>query len=145
MPVVWDISTQDGVKAFLQGAFEAGCRPLAQLYNPKGKRTDDQNRLINKSYELIAEAKGDETQEDIRAYCKLHFGVPIRRRDDDEYQAMYDKSVRPLEYADKLEIMKSVKFDFPVTRNMTVKQLTEYYETMIRHYAEQGVVIPEAA
>ena len=65
--------------------------------------------------------KGIRRRGSIEAYCKLHFGVPILRRDSLEYRQKYDRIIRPMSYEQKLELMVE-PFDFPVTSAMNVAQ-----------------------
>jgi hypothetical protein len=109
----------------------------------KGKhRTEQQNRLQRMWINEAAEQLKDESAEDKRAYCKLHFGIPILRNGDEAFQSIYDRAIRPLEYDLKLEMMK-VPVDFPVTRLMTTKQKHEYLNQMEQHFLNQGVNLTE--
>lgn len=105
----------------------------------KGKdRTIEQNRLQRLWLNEAAEQLADETAEEKRAYCKLHFGVPILRAESEEFCAAYDRHIRPLSYETKLAFM-SVPLDWPVTRLMTTKQTHDYLEQMRAHFEWQGV------
>lgn len=95
-------------------------------------RSLDQNRLQMKWYGEAAAQLKDESAEDKRAYCKLHFGVPIRRYDD-EFREVYDRVIRPLSYEQKLECMKT-PIDFPITRDMKVKEMNEYLKRVEEHF-----------
>ena len=93
----------------------------------KLSRSDMQNNTAFMWYKEIALAKGDENPTDIRAYCKLHFGVPILREDNEEFRIAYDKAVKPLTYDKKLLVMVE-PLDFPVTRMMTTDQMQRYMD-----------------
>jgi hypothetical protein len=99
-----------------------------------------QNKLQRKWCDEIAEQLGDRTAEETRAYCKLVFGVPIRRRDDAKFCEVYDKHIKHLSYESKLALM-ALPIDFPVTRDMNTKQKTEYLDAVLRHFSEQGVIL----
>lgn len=101
-----------------------------------GKRSLDQNRLQRLWINELAE-QGDMTAEEYRAYCKLHFGVPILRNENDKFRQLYDKKVKWRSYADKLEFMAE-PFDFPVTRLMTTKQHKQYLDAIYVHYTGLG-------
>lgn len=109
-------------------------------------RTVDQNSLQHKWHQEAAMQLRESSAEDYRAYCKLHFGVPILRAESEEFRAQYDAIIRPLPYEQKLELMKA-PIDFPVTRLMTVKQKTAFLDATCQHYLSLGVVLtlPEAA
>ena len=105
-------------------------------------RTTDQNRLQRLWVKEVAEQMPGsyESVEHVRGYCKLHFGVPILRNENEAFCAEYDAIVRPLPYEHKLKLMM-VPFDFGVTRIMTTRQKTAYLDTVHRHFTEQGVVL----
>ena len=106
------------------------------------RRSIEQNRLQRKWVQEIAEQRGDESAEYYRGYCKLRFGVPIMRRDDDTFREKYDRIIKGLPYETKIELMME-PMDFPVTRMMNVKQKSEYLDAINRHFAEQGVVLTQ--
>jgi len=108
-------------------------------------RTWIQNKLQRKWMNEIEEQLTGWTSEEARAYSKLVFGVPIRRRDDADYCEKYDRIIKPMTYEAKLELMAE-PMDFPVTRDMNTKQKTEFLDAVFRHFSEQGVIltIPES-
>lgn len=103
-------------------------------------RTSDQNRLQRQWVLEISAQLGDQTPEEVRGYCKLHFGVPILRNENDVFRDEYDRVIMPLPYEHKLKLMM-VPFDFGVTRIMTTRQKTAFLDTMHRHFSEQGLVL----
>lgn len=106
------------------------------------KRTSEQNRLQRLWCNETAEQLQDQTAEEYRAYCKLHFGVPILRNENPDFCEKYDRIIRPLSYPEKLELM-AVPFDFPVTRRMTTKQKKQYLEDMQVFFTGLGVKLTE--
>ena len=104
----------------------------------KHNRSEMQNRTVFMWYREIAKAKGDETATDVRAYCKLHYGVPILREDNDDFREDYDQIVRPLSYENKLKIMVE-PLDLPVTRIMSVDQMQRYMEEVEKYGYSFGV------
>ena len=84
-----------------------------------------------------AEAQGDQKAWEYRAYCKLHFGVPILRRDSPEYRAKYDRIIRPMPYEQKLELMVE-PFDFPVTSAMNIAQHGAFLDEVKKHLEGLG-------
>lgn len=119
--------------------------PVTISVTAGAQRTAPQNRLQRQWCKDAAEQLGDRTAEEVRAYSKLHFGVPILRAENEAYCAEYDATIRPLPYEMKLRLM-AAPFDLAVTREMTVKQLTAYLDEMGRHWASLGVRLtdPEA-
>ena len=104
----------------------------------KHNRSEMQNRTVFMWYREIAKAKGDETATDVRAYCKLHYGVPILREDNDDFREDYDQIVSPLSYENKLKIMVE-PLDLPVTRIMSVDQMQRYMEEVEKYGYSFGV------
>ena len=108
----------------------------------KGKdRSVEQNALAFKWY-FEAGEQGDMSANDYRAQCKLEFGVPIMREEDD-YRELYDKYFKSIPYEEKLKIMGSEKFDFPVTRSMTTRQMTEYLKEVWDFFRGQGFILTD--
>lgn len=109
------------------------------------KRSTDQNRLQRL---WLMEAEEQDTigltAEEYRAYCKLHFGVPILRNESDTFAELYDSKVRdrvpPYSYEQKLEFM-AIPFDMHVTRLMTVKQHDKYLNMMHNHFTSLGMIL----
>lgn len=109
--------------------------PFTAITKDGDKRSQPQNRLQMKWCQEAAE-QGDHTQEEYRAFCKLHFGVPILREDDD-FRAKYDKTMKPLDYETKLSLMAE-PFDFPVSRLMQVPQMRRYLDKIYEHFTGLG-------
>lgn len=132
-------------KAMLVRFIESQPLPFAASITRGGKRSLEQNRLQRLWLNEISEQMGDRTPEEIRGYCKLHFGVPILRDQDEVFREKYDKAVKPLPYEQKLAIMTE-PLDLPVTRLMTTKQHASYLDAIHKHFSEQGIVLtdPEA-
>lgn len=101
-------------------------------------RSSEQNRLSQKWYTEIAEQTG-EARDEVRARCKLEIGVPIMREASDKFRATYDRLIRPLDYADKLALIRDT--DMPVTRLMNVGQMTEFMDAVFQRHAEFGIAL----
>lgn len=100
-------------------------------------RTAPQNRLAQQWASDVSAQMGDRTPEEVRGYFKLCHGVPIRR-EDATFAATYDAMIKPLPYEAKLALMMS-PIDLPVTRDMTVKELTRYLDSIQREFAPMGI------
>ncbi|GEK48452.1 hypothetical protein HPA02_27350 [Bisbaumannia pacifica] len=100
------------------------------------RRSWEQNKLQRK-WCAEAAAQGDMTAEEYRGFCKLHFGVPILRRDSEAFREVYDRLIRPRDYAEKLELMQE-PIDSQVTRLMTAAQKTEYLDACWQHFTSLG-------
>lgn len=107
-----------------------------------GKRTLKQNRLQRKWINEIAEQLGDQTPEEIRGFCKLTFGVPVLREQNEVFREAYDKHVKSLPFEQKMALMME-PFDFAVTRLMTTKQHTSYLDAMHRHFSGLGIELTD--
>jgi C-terminal processing protease CtpA/Prc len=118
--------------------------PITVTWTQGAPRSTAQNRLAQRWFTDIAAQLGDQTHEDVRAECKLRFGVPILRAENDAFRLSYDRVIKALPYEQKLDAIKA--FDLPVTRLMTVKQMTAFMDEMQRHWSAQGVRLtdPEA-
>ena len=118
--------------------------PITVTWTQGAPRSTAQNRLAQRWFTDIATQLGDQTHEDVRAECKLRFGVPILRAENEAFKVSYDRVIKALTYEQKLEAVKA--FDLPVTRLMTVKQMTAFMDEMQRHWIGQGVRLtdPEA-
>jgi hypothetical protein len=118
--------------------------PLTASIVPGKHRSTEQNKLQRLWVKEVAEQMPGsfESAEHVRGYCKLHFGVPILRNENEAFCTEYDAIVRPLPYEHKLKLMM-VPFDFGVTRIMMTRQKTAYLDTVYRHFSEQGVVLTD--
>lgn len=102
-----------------------------------------QNGIGHVWYEQISRELGEDSPHDVKRFCKLHYGVPILRAEDEEFCTAYDRVIKPLPYERKLEAMDLL----PVTSRMNVSQKSKYLEEVQRQYARRGVQLefPEAA
>ena len=118
--------------------------PVTVTWSKGATRSLAANRLAQRWFTDIATQLGDRTHDEVRAECKLTFGVPILRAENEAFRVQYDRTLRPLPYEQKLEAVRA--FDLPVTRLMTVKQMTAFMDAMQRHWIAQGVRLtdPEA-
>lgn len=118
--------------------------PLTVTITQGANRSSIQNRLAQRWFTDISRQLGDQTHEEVRAYCKLHFGVPLLRAENEAFRQSYDRALKGLTYEEKLAAVQS--FDLPVTRLMTVKQMTAFMDDMQRHWSGQGIRLtdPEA-
>ena len=104
-------------------------------------RTTPQNKLAQRWAADVSAQMGDRTPEEARGYFKLHHGVPIRR-EDPAFLAVYDARIKPLPYEHKLALMMA-PIDLPVTRDMTVKELTRYLDSIHSEFSAMGVALTD--
>ena len=100
------------------------------------KRSLEQNKLQRQWMNEAAEQLGEYNAEGYRAFCKLHFGVPILRGENPEFCAAYDKYIKPLPYEHKLAMMRE-PLDFPVSRLMTTGQAKRYLDDVFHHLRDE--------
>lgn len=110
---------------------EAAPLPFRAEVNEGDDRSLEQNRLSWVLYGRIGKHHGM-TPEEAHRLCKLRYGVPILRRDSEDFDETYRRVVEPLGYRDQLRAMSL----FEVSSVMTVAQMTEYLDTIQRERVE---------
>lgn len=99
-------------------------------------RSLSQNAISHCWYEQVSRELREDTAEGVKAECKLRFGVPILRAEDDDFRAMYDGAIKQtMSYEQKLSAMKYL----PVTSLMSKDQLSRYLEAIQAEFAQRGV------
>lgn len=116
--------------------------PLTITVTSGASRSLEQNKLQRLWCMEAAEQLGDRTAEEIRGFCKLHYGVPIMREGHDDFRETYDRLIKPLPYETKLAFMME-PLDFPITRLMTVGEKSQYLDAMHKGLSELGVKLTE--
>jgi hypothetical protein len=124
--------------ALLRVYLEGRKRPFTVDITDGRDRSAEQNRLSHKWYKEIAEQTGEDA-EDVRARCKLELGVPILRDGSEAFRKTYDRLIRPLDYADKLDLIRAT--DMPITRLMSVAQMSAYMDQVFKRHAGFGIVL----
>jgi hypothetical protein len=100
-------------------------------------RSSEQNRLAFKWYVEISEQTGED-REDVRARCKLEYGIPILR-EIEKFRATYDRLIKSMSYEDKIDLIKAT--DMPVTRLLKVEQMSRFLDVVFRAHAEHGIAL----
>jgi hypothetical protein len=98
-------------------------------------RSLDQNAISHAWYEQIARELREDDALGWKSYCKLHYGVPILRAEDEEFRTAYDAVIKGLTYEQKLIAMNH----WPVTSIMVKSQLSKYLEAMQASFLTLGV------
>lgn len=97
-------------------------------------RSLDQNGISHVWYEQIARELREDTALGVKCFCKLNYGIPILRAEDDGFREKYDSLVKGrFNYEEKLELMTW----FPVTSLMSKDQLSQYLAAMQSGYADR--------
>lgn len=119
---------------------------LRVTWTTKRNRTIDQNALWASLYRRISETLGTGTAADIaeiKSYCKLMIGVPILRRDCEQFEKGWRRYFAMRSYEEQLFLMGGNPLfgvdGFPVTRLLDTKQGAEYTDAVVNHYAPLGV------
>ena len=102
-----------------------------------GKRGLPSNALSHIWYAYAEECKGDEFEDDIKCFCKLNYGVPILRKEDQEFNRFYNMALFNKTYEQKIESMKFV----PITSRMTKDQMNRYMTRMQVEFANMGIIL----
>ena len=68
-----------------------------------------------------------------KRFCKLHFGVPILRAEDDEFRTFYDLAIKRLTYEQKIQAMDHIS----VSSLMTNQQFKKFCDAMQEHFMTQ--------
>lgn len=98
-------------------------------------RSNEQNAVMHGWFGQIARELREDDERGVKRYCKLHFGVPILRAEDEEFREAYDRVVKALPYEQKLIAMDIL----PVTSRMTTIQLDRCMTDIQDHYRTRGV------
>lgn len=104
-------------------------------------RSLDQNALQWKWLSEAA-AQGDQEVDDYRAEMKLTHGIPIARAEIPGFQDVYDRLIKPFDYADKLALMRS-PIDLPVTRLFSSDQMSRYLNEVHKDLTSRGIILTE--
>ena len=102
----------------------------------KKDRSLAQNNLSFRWYKELGKLTGHGSNYE-RARCKLHYGVPILRAEDSDFNAFYVGALINLTYEQKLKAMEYV----PVTSLMKTKPFAEYLNTVDQESAKEGRVL----
>lgn len=119
--------------------------PITVTWTQGADRSKEQNALAFKWYKEIADQLGDRDASDVRAHCKLYIGVRMLVTENETFREKWHRLMKDrFSVEEKLEFMTE-PHDYPVTRIMSVKQMTRYLEQMIETYSAMGVqlTIPE--
>lgn len=130
------LKSADDIEALGRFISARGSFPITVTITKGASRADAQNRLAQKWNADIARQLEDRTFEEVRSYNKLHFGIAILREQNEAFCVEYDRVLGQLEYEEKLMAIQT--FDLPVTRLLTMKQMTQYLDDVQRFWTQQG-------
>jgi len=95
----------------------------------ESSRTHDQNRWWNKAYSMIG-TQTDLTAPEVRRYCKYTFGLVILFADHPDKAKRFRKMCKTISYEERLLFMD----EMTVTSHFTVKEGSQYIESILVHY-----------
>lgn len=103
----------------------------------KGRdRSLDFNAQSHVWYAQLARELPDYDEKGWKRFCKLHFGVPILRAEDEEFREFYDLAIKGLTYEQKTQAMDHIS----VSSEMTNLQFKKYCDAMQEHFLMQHQV-----
>lgn len=114
---------------------ESGKNLVVKISDQKEKRKEAQSRLQFHWYKEL-EMQSNDTAEYFRGLCKLTYGVPIAR-EDDEFRELYDSTIKGLPFEQKVALMME-PMDIPITRNFTVREMARYLSAIEVDMVKQG-------
>lgn len=126
----------DNIDALSRFIAARGSFPITVTITKGASRADAQNRLAQKWNSDISRQLEDQTFEEVRSFNKLLFGIPILREQNEAFCVEYDRVLGQMAHEEKLKAIQT--FDLPVTRLLTVKQMTQYMDAVQRYWTEQG-------
>lgn len=134
----FDLSTDramEGFRDFVARQRLSGKRPVFELVPEK--RSLDQNAMSFALYKQIAEQSQDQSIVDIRRQCKLNYGIPILSANDPQFAETWGLIAQTLTYEQQLALMDKIA----VTRLMKKPEFSEFLDTVIREYSNQGLCL----
>ena len=113
--------------------------PMTVAVKDGADRSMSQNALAHKWFKEVADWMGDRDASSVRAHCKLYHGVKMLVTEDEEFRAKWNAMIKDrFSLEEKLDLMVE-PFDFPVTRLMSVKQMTRWLDAIYAEFTAQGV------
>lgn len=133
----WTINSELALQSFIGDVRELfRVNKYLKVSAKVGKsRSLDQNAISHAWYEQLARELREDDALGWKCFCKLHYGIPILRAEDEEFRQFYDGAIKGLTYEQKLSAMKFM----PVTSLMTKPQLSKFLEAMQEGFLSRGV------
>lgn len=134
---VWNLASEQARKAFWDFMKErVAAQQSVVVRLVEDTRSLDQNAYSHAIYGQVAAQLEDQTAREVKAECKLIFGVPILM-EDEKFRAKWQSAALKLTHEERLGLM-----DFmDVTSLMNVRQFTQYLDEIVRHYTRQGLYL----
>ena len=100
------------------------------------KRSNPQNATLHKWFGQIADEYA-QTAAEVKAECKLVYGLPIMEAERPEWVAEWQPLYGPLPYAARRKLFECI----PMTSKMTVRQMSSFMDAIQREYRAQGIAL----
>ena len=101
-------------------------------------RSLPQNALWAVWYGIISTwTQGEYTSDQIKVFCKLHFGAKLLASQDETFRNFYNKNIRSLSYEQKLEFISLVQ----VTSKLSKDNGMKYQSAIQQYYSEKGLAL----
>jgi hypothetical protein len=121
----------------VKGLWAKGKQPTVEMLD--APRSVDQNRMFYALYRDIAAQREDMSMIEVRADCKLRYGVVILKGADPEFAEMYDRVIKPMSLEDKLLLMQT----YPITSHFTKEQGSAYIDSILHDYTRAGYALAD--
>jgi hypothetical protein len=111
---------------------------------PWSKSLEDRQRALANIWYADIEKQLGETAGYAAAYCKYHFGLRVRCRDDEELGVIVRRMLAMKSYEQKLATIRNYSEWFPVLRakgGLDAEGQAEYLQAIQLHFAEQGIIL----
>ena len=115
--------------------------PLTVSWVQGASQKDAQNHLAQRWFTDIARQLGDTDREDIRAGCKVSFGVPILSEENEAFRIVWSRRFGGLGHEQVCEEVRVL--DIPVTRLMTLKQMSDFMDQVARYWRGRGMYLTD--
>ena len=99
------------------------------------RRSDLQNRLQHAMYREIANQLYGNEEDHAKNECKLTIGVPLLRETNEEFRKIYDRNLKRLDYAAKLQVISVIN----VSSILSMGAAHQYIDKIYDEYAQKGV------
>ena len=99
------------------------------------RRSDLQNRLQHAMYREIAKQLYGKDEDHAKNECKLTIGVPLLRETNEEFRKIYDRNLKRLDYAAKLQVISVIN----VSSILSMGAAHQYIDKIYDEYAQKGV------
>ena len=100
------------------------------------KRSLNQNALLHKWIQQIAEHQGDVTAVDVKGICNREYGLPIRLRNI-QFAWVWERSGAKMSYEKQCSFLASGVLN--ISSGMSTAELKEYLDTMQQAFLKQGI------